>query len=192
MIEKLIQIDKELFLKLNQAGGPGMDPVMLFLSGPIPWILFFSIYIILLGKPSRESISRYLVMTGAILVVLALSDQLSVHLFKNLFERLRPCHEPELVGEFRLVARSCGGSYGFVSTHTSNAFSLALLSSLLIKKRWFSISVFIWAVLISYSRIYVGVHYPGDVIGGMVLGLGLGVLGGIVTFRVLKTVNRKS
>ena len=85
----------------------------------------------------------------------------------------------------RLVAESCGGSYGFVSSHAANSFGLAAVSSGLVRKRWFSWSIFTWAVLVSYSRIYLGVHYPGDVIGGMILGL---IIGWIVIFVYKRTI----
>lgn len=172
MIENLVNLDKKIFLVLNHFATPGMDPVMRFLSGTVPWILFIIGFLIVLSQHSWTRFRRRnLIMLGSLILAYAISEQASVHLFKEVFMRLRPCHEPSLGGTVRLVADHCGGQFGFVSTHATNSFTLAILSALLIRRRWWTFSVFFWAAVISYSRIYVGVHYPGDVLGGMILGL---------------------
>jgi undecaprenyl-diphosphatase len=107
------------------------------------------------------------------ILAITLSDQLSV-ILKNLAQRLRPCHEPALTGMVHLFNNECGGLYGFVSSHASNSFMVALLSLSFIKKRWFSVFIIFWALIVGYSRIYLGVHYPGDVLSGSILG---GVVG---------------
>jgi undecaprenyl-diphosphatase len=111
-------------------------------------------------------------MIPAIFVVFAITDLASVHLFKNVFLRLRPCHEPALSGLVHLVNNRCGGSYGFVSSHAANTFGLAIMVLLLFKKLnpWIGYGMVIWAAMVSYSRIYLGVHYPGDILGGALLG----------------------
>ena len=101
--------------------------------------------------------------------------------------RLRPCHEPTLEGQVRLVAASCGGQFGFVSTHAANSFNLAILSALLVKRRWFTYSVFAWAIMVSYSRRYMGVHYPGDVLCGALLGMAIG----ITAYAISHLITRK-
>jgi undecaprenyl-diphosphatase len=160
---------------------------MRFLSGPVPWIIFIIGFLIVLWRaPLNKYRNRYLIMVGSLILAYAISEQASVHLFKEVFLRLRPCHEPSLAGQVRLVANGCGGQFGFVSTHAANSFNLAILSALLIHRRWFTVSVFAWATLVSYSRIYVGVHYPGDVLGGAALGLTLGTAVFMVTRRILK------
>ncbi|MFA5815457.1 MAG: phosphatase PAP2 family protein [Bacteroidales bacterium] len=187
MPENLINLDKKLFLALNHFATPGADPVMRFLSGPVPWILFiFGFLIILWGTHWNQYRNRYLITVVSLILAYAISEQTSVHLFKEVFMRLRPCHEPSLAGQVRLVANHCGGQFGFVSTHAANSFTLGILSALLIHRRWFTISVFTWAILVSYSRIYLGVHYPGDVLGGVALGslIGYGVF--IATNKLLK------
>jgi undecaprenyl-diphosphatase len=93
-----------------------------------------------------------------------------VLLFKDTFQRLRPCHEPVLEGLVHIVKGKCGGMYGFVSSHAANCFYATVISGLFVRKKWFSISMICWAALISYSRIYLGVHYPGDVICGATFG----------------------
>ncbi|MCX6225706.1 MAG: phosphatase PAP2 family protein [Bacteroidia bacterium] len=192
MIEKLISLDKKIFLALNHFAAPGLDPVMRFLSGPVPWLIFLIAFLIILWKkPWLQYRKRYLIMLGSMILAYVISEQSSVHLFKEVFLRLRPCHEPSLAGQVRLVANHCGGQFGFVSTHAANSFNLALLSALLIHRRWFTISVFAWAVVVSYSRIYLGVHYPGDILGGMVLGLLIGTASFGVARKLLSREQRK-
>jgi undecaprenyl-diphosphatase len=188
MSENLINLDKKIFLMLNHFASSGVDPVMRFLSGPVPWILFFIGFLIVIWKvPWSRYHKRYLILVGSMILAYAISEQASVHLFKDVVMRLRPCHEPSLAGQVRLVAHSCGGQFGFVSTHAANAFNLAILSVLLVNRKWFTISAFAWAILISYSRIYVGVHYPGDVL----CGAALGCLIGFGSFLVIRWLLRR-
>jgi undecaprenyl-diphosphatase len=103
-------------------------------------------------------------------LVVTLADQTSVHLFKNVFERLRPCHNPEIRELIHLAASKCYGKFGFVSSHAANSFGVAVFLALAFKTRWFSWFILAWALLVSYSRIYLGVHYPADIIVGGLLG----------------------
>lgn len=167
MLERL---DQHLLLFLNSFNSPFWDQVMYIISAKVTWIpLYLAILIALAYRYKR----KFFVIMVMIIIAITLSDQISV-LFKNGFQRLRPCHEPSLTGMVHLVKGKCGGSYGFVSSHASNAFTVALLSLLLIRRRWFSYGMIFWALLVGYSRIYLGVHYPGDVICGSVLGVLIG------------------
>jgi len=178
MTDGLINLDRKVFLALNHFSAPGIDPIMLFLSGPVPWILFLAGFLFLLGQRDwAKHKVRFFTSLGFLVLTYILTDQTSVHLFKEVFMRLRPCHEPTLLGEGRLVANRCGGQFGFVSSHAANSFGLAVFSVLLFRKNWLTITLLAWAALISYSRIYLGVHYPGDILGGMVLGA---IAGGLV------------
>jgi len=111
-----------------------------------------------------------------VVLLITISDWSSVHLFKNVFQRLRPCHDPDISHLVHLVNNHCGGKYGFVSSHAANAFAVVGYTVMIIRNRYYTIGIITWATLVSYSRIYLGVHYPGDVLGGAVLGLGVGFL----------------
>lgn len=164
------QIDQQLFLFLNSANSPFWDKVMLFLSMKVVWAPLYLAILIYLGMKYKRKFWLILVF---IILAVVLADQTSV-LIKNSFDRPRPCYESSLQGLVRLVSASCGGAYGFVSSHASNSFNVALLSLMFLKKRWFTAGILLWASIVSYSRIYLGVHYPGDVLCGAMLGALIG------------------
>jgi undecaprenyl-diphosphatase len=160
------QLDQQLFLFLNSLNSPFCDQVMHAISGRIIWIPLYLSILIYLGIKYKR---KFFVILLFIILAATFSDQASV-LIKNIVQRLRPCYEPVLQGLVHTVNGECGGRYSFVSSHATNSFDVALLSLLFIKRRWFTISIVIWASVIGYSRIYLGVHYPGDVIFGALLG----------------------
>jgi undecaprenyl-diphosphatase len=173
MMSWLQQLDTDLFLFLNGLHNPWLDPVMAAISGKLIWIpLYAASLFLMVWKFKAKS---WLWIVAAILLV-ALTDLASVHLFKNVFLRLRPCHEPGLQELVHLVNGRCGGSYGFVSSHAANTFGFATLMTLIFRKqfKWLGWTFFAWAACVSYSRIYLGVHYPGDIIAGAMLGMLLG------------------
>jgi undecaprenyl-diphosphatase len=160
------QLDQQFFLFLNSHNSPFWDSVMYFLSMKLVWAPLYLAILIYLGIKYKRKI---LVILIFIIIAVALADQISV-LIKNSVDRLRPCHEPALQGLVHLVKGKCGGAYGFVSSHAANSFNVALLSLMFINRKWYSVSIVIWASLISYSRIYLGVHYPADVLFGALIG----------------------
>jgi undecaprenyl-diphosphatase len=140
-------------------------------SGILIWVPLYLAILIWIGLIYRR---KFIVILIFIILAATLADQMSVHFFKNVFHRLRPCHEPSLEGLIHLVDGKCGGLYGFVSSHATNSFNVALLSLLFIRKRLYTVAIILWAIVVGYSRIYLGVHYPGDVICGSILGALIG------------------
>jgi undecaprenyl-diphosphatase len=171
-IERIEQIDRDLFLSLNACHSPFFDKIMLAVSETFIWI---PLYLFVLYLIYRKHGWQVLAILPAFVLGVILSDQISVHAFKEVFERFRPCHNLQLVDLVHTVEGKCGGKFGFVSSHAANTFMFAALSSLFIRKKWYVISIFFWAALVSYSRMYLGVHYPGDVFFGALLGLATGV-----------------
>jgi undecaprenyl-diphosphatase len=166
----LEHIDQQLLLSINSLNSPFFDQVMHAISGRLIWVPLYLAVLIFLEKKYKR---KFLIILIFIILAVTLADQLSV-ILKNLTQRLRPCYEPSLKGLVHIVNGECGGLYSFVSSHASNSFNVALLSLLFIKKRWYSISIIIWALIVGFSRIYLGVHYPGDVLCGSILGAFIG------------------
>jgi len=170
MLEYLNQIDTQLFLFLNGFHNSFFDPIMFWLSDKDIWIPFYLLIVFFIVRHYKKDSILILIIA---VITLAICDQAASHLIKLVVERLRPSHEPTLIGLVHLSKAGAGGMYGFVSSHTSNAIGMAVFLALVLDKsfNWLKIIVFIWAILVAYSRIYNGVHYPGDILGGAILGI---------------------
>ncbi len=171
MIEMLLHWDTQLFLFLNGMHSHFWDPIMVFASGKLTWM---PLYLLLIFFIARKHGWKTLWWLLAITLVIVAADQISSGIFKNGFQRLRPCHNPDLQSVIHLVGR-CGGKFGFVSSHAANTFGVAVFLTLLFKNRWATLGLLSWAAFVSYSRIYLGVHFPGDVLCGAILGAGIGI-----------------
>ena len=172
----LIELDTSVFYWINHHYNPVADWVLWIASQHWAWAGVL-IVAFCLTTLRREPGKWWIVLLG-ILFCFLLSDRISVLCFKDVFQRLRPCQTLEDVRMFRT---SCGGLYGFVSSHAANVFALALFLSLRFRKkavhRWlFPTLIFLWAAVVCYSRPYLGKHYPGDVVCGALLGLAIGAI----------------
>ena len=171
----MINFDTELFLFLNGLHAAWLDPVMTFISGKLTWTPFYLILLYLVIKNYKKQ--SVLIILGIILLIVC-SDQVSSGIFKPLFERPRPCHNEAIKDLVYLPDGHCGGAYGFISSHACNVFALAVFMTNILKRYYRKIGwvMFVWASLVAYSRIYMGVHYPGDVIVGAAVGAIIGWL----------------
>ena len=170
-IEKIEQIDRQLLFAVNGANSPLFDTIMWWVSKPAFGIPFYLLFVFLLYKYFGWKSTLIIVLsTGA---AVGLADLSAKYLFKEMFERFRPSQNFEIKGQLHYVNNYHGGMYGFVSSHAANMFSIALLLGLWLKKKIkYSLHfLLIWATLIGYSRIYLGVHYPSDVLCGALLGM---------------------
>jgi undecaprenyl-diphosphatase len=172
LIEQLKNIDTELFLWLNSKHAPWLDTIMYWVSHKFFWIpLYLLLFILLLRQYGKRS----WVVILAIAVTAVATDQ-AARSIKYSVKRYRPCHNLNICDQVHNPEKG-SGKYGFVSSHAANTFGLALLFSLLMRRKKWTWILFSWAVLVAYSRIYNGVHYPSDIIAGA--GLGMAIAYGI-------------
>ena len=171
-MQTLENIDRELFLFFNSAHTDWLDPVMWFLSGRVIWLPVVAFIVYLLVRKFRKD---FWITIIALALCYLLTEQLSV-LIKDSVQRYRPTHNTEISLLVHTVNNYRGALYGFVSSHAANSFGLALLSTLFIRKWWVALALFIWAFMVSYIRIYLGVHYPADVATGAALGILVAIL----------------
>ncbi|HEX6227555.1 MAG TPA: phosphatase PAP2 family protein [Chryseolinea sp.] len=175
MIDQLIEYDKELLRFLNGYHTPWLDPVMLVLTETVTWLpLFLLLIYVIIKEHKKES---WIILLGIALTIL-LADQITASIMKPYFGRLRPSQEPTLEGLIHLVQGYRGGQFGFASSHAANSFGLATFCFLAFNrtKPWV-IWLFAWAAFMTYTRIYLGVHYPGDIVVGGLVGMICGWVG---------------
>lgn len=173
MIDRLRTYDEELFLWLNSFHSDWLDPIMFQMTQTVTWLPFYAVLIYLIYKTDPKN--SWWVFGGAALTIL-LADQLTSGFMKPFFERLRPCHDERWEGIIHNYGR-CGGLYGFVSSHAANTFAIAMFLTLKLNKqvpylKW----LFLWAAVISYTRVYLGVHYPFDILLGGIIGITIGFI----------------
>ncbi len=173
MIEYLESIDIEAFKALNGIHNVFFDEFMWLVSGKFAWLLMCATLLYITFKKDWRS---GLIVVILLSLTIALSDQMASGVIKHTVERLRPTRTESLIPIVHTVKGYIGGMYGFVSSHAANSFGAAILLSLLFKNKSFGVAIFCWAALLSYSRIYLGVHFPGDILGGAVVGLLMGYL----------------
>lgn len=183
MLDKIQSLDTQLFIYLNGLGSEPFDGLWLFITKQINWTPFFLLLLYVIYKKIGGKQTLYLVLFIAVMLVF--TDQIT-NLFKNGFQRLRPCNNPEINSFIRIVqSRS---SFSFFSGHAANTMAVATFLYLILKDKikYFGF-LFLWPLIFAYSRIYLGLHYPGDIISGYVFGASFGFL----TFKVYQIVQKK-
>ena len=190
MIEEILKLDSKLFLYLNNLGTSKFDIFWISLSKIEANILMYLFLILLFFyiQKIRPKLIYIFYLFFIIALMIAITDQ-GANIFKDSFQRLRPCYNESIIDSLRLVKENCGGKYGFFSAHASNSFSLAIFFGLLFinRIRYIIMITIVYASLISYSRIYLGVHYPIDIIFGGFFGIFVGfVMYSFVYLKFLK------
>ena len=184
MMEFLKSLDTDLFLALNGWHNSFFDPIMYWLSDKLIWIpMYLFVIFLIFRKYKMQGVLMFLFIAATI----ALCDQTASGLLKNTVQRLRPSHDPAIMNLVHLSNAGAGGLYGFASSHAANVFGLATFIWLVFDDKFKMLKywMFIWAAMVAYSRIYNGVHYPGDVIAGIVIGM---IWGYLLSKAYLKTL----
>ena len=189
MIESIESFDRSLVLLINGAHCSLMDQIMWFFSGPfiivpISLLILWSLYV-------SHDLKRVGIILLGFIMAIVLSDLSSVYLFKEVFMRYRPSHYLELVGKLHFHKFDDGhfyqgGLYGFVSSHASNYFTVFSIAWIVLSKKWVKYTLLVITLIILYSRVYLGVHYVSDVIGGAILGYLIAKL--VLHFLILKQI----
>ncbi len=184
-MDTIVRWDTELFLFLNNLGCASYDQFWLYITNEYAWIpVYLLIFIIIVEKYGWK---KALLIGVSIGIMVAFTDGLS-SIVKDWVKRPRPCKNPEIDGLFRLVIESCRGNFCYFSAHAASSFGLATYLSVLFgkKHKYAPFLLYLWAVLVSYSRIYVGVHFPLDVVSGALIGLLIGWLFSKVQKKILR------
>jgi undecaprenyl-diphosphatase len=191
-METLRWCDEQLFLFLNGDGGLWLDRFMWFSSGKFSWLPIYAVLLFLLYK--KVGAKGLLWLLPVLVLCITANDQLASSVFKSWIQRLRPSHEPHLANLIHLVRGAngefyIGGKYGFYSSHAANNAGVLTMVLLLIRpiKKWLTAALIGWVVLIGYSRIYLGVHYPGDIL----MGFGMGTILGLVFYYLYLQIPEK-
>jgi undecaprenyl-diphosphatase len=189
-MDKLRALDEQLFVYLNNLHATFLDQPMYYMSRTYLWIpLHLYLLYIIIKHYGKES----WVIIVCIALSILMADQFTSGLMKPFFSRLRPSHEAHLESAIHIVNNAKGGLYGFASSHAANTFALAFFIWLLFKDQYKYISlIFLWAILVCYTRIYLGMHYPGDLLAGAIVGLISGYIGYRISVRVLRAIHRQN
>ena len=184
MLDYLTDIDTEALLAVNGFHDAFQDALWWMVTAKWSSLLFaLALLWILLHQNRRHA----LLMVAMLALAVLLADQVASGLIKQLVERLRPTHDPSLESTIHVINGYRGGMYGFVSSHAANFVAASTFIALVMRHRAVTISLFTWALLQCYSRVYLGVHYPGDILGGIAVGL----FSGWVVWCLMRWIQRR-
>jgi membrane-associated phospholipid phosphatase len=184
MLDTLQHIDREWLLAINNGmQNAFLDIVCPFMRKQSNWYIMYAVLLYICYRKWNKNVLW--IIGGATLLVL-LSDQVSANLIKNTVQRLRPCNEPSLAGMVNNIV-GCGSGYSFISAHATNHFAIAVFFSILFRNNWVFGIALVWAALIAFSQVYVGVHYPFDVICGALLGSFFGWVAGRFVYQKISS-----
>lgn len=182
MIETIKYAEYELFLWLNSFHNPTFDVIMLWITYRFTWIPLYLYLIYYLFTKFRASFWQNLLF---IALSVGLSDRFTSGFMKPYFHRFRPCHDPFIQNIVHVVG-NCGGEFGFASSHAANCFALSTVFFLINDNRILNYFLLFWAIIVSYSRIYVGVHFPTDLLVGASVGVFITCFLFILKIKLLK------
>ncbi len=186
-LDKVIQYDKDLLVFINGMGSENWDGFWLAITNQLSWIPLYLLFFYLIFKALGWKKGLGLVLLMALMVTF--SDQFTVFL-KNYFERLRPNRDPSINEIIRILKNN--SSFSFVSGHATTSSAVTLMMHLTLKKHYnYTILFFIWPIMFSYSRMYLGVHFPLDVTMGAILGLLMGYLFYVLSLKILHWIEKK-
>ena len=189
-LQRLIDIDKQVMLALNGSDSLFMDGVMKIYTTTAVWIPVALVLLFIVLKNSTPRTALLAVLAVALTIVA--TDQVSSHLIKPLVGRLRPCNDPTIMHLIDTVNGYRSGGYSFTSSHACNSFGIFSIVTLLIRHRGLTLTMLLWASLNSFSRIYLGVHYLGDILCGAIIGAAIGAIVYLVYSFVYKKIARTS
>jgi undecaprenyl-diphosphatase len=170
MIERLLEWDENAFLAVNRGlANPFFDFICVPARNPTTWIPVYVFFVLFLTINFKKEGFK---IVGLVILTFIVTDQLSGHIIKPMFARVRPCNDDYLAEMVRMLV-PCGSGYSFTSNHASNHFGISfILTPFFFRiRKWTIIPLLMWPILVSFSQIYVGLHYPIDVFGGMLVGL---------------------
>jgi undecaprenyl-diphosphatase len=182
MLDWILELDKNIFIFLNSLGSETFDGLWLLITRQTSWIPFFLVILYLIYK--NIGLKQSLLLLLFVAVLITFSDQIT-NVFKRGFERQRPCNNPEIMSFIRIVQKR--DSYSFFSGHASSSMAVATFLYFIFKNYYKYLGfLFLWPLIFAYSRIYLGLHYPSDILSGFVFG----VISGFIMYKIYKILQK--